>query len=257
MHPPGASGFVDVGHAVAQARHLTAHIVGRYSRSGSPGDEVMSVTTLVAFSADQVCRLSGLSMRQLGYWDRIGFFSPQYTDEDRRKAFSRIYSFRDVVGLRTLSVLRNKHGVSLQELKKVGAWLQQRYNDPWASLKFYVSARRVFFEDPTTGQRIAGRPAGQTAFPVLMKEIERQVDDAARQLQQRANSDLGRITRNRYVAHNTAVMAGTRVPTSAIWNLHKAGYSPEAIIQEYPRLTPEDVGSAIAHEEEQRRRRAS
>jgi hypothetical protein len=30
------------------------------------------------FSAEQVCRLTGLSARQLRYWDLTGFFSPTY-----------------------------------------------------------------------------------------------------------------------------------------------------------------------------------
>jgi len=41
----------------------------------------------------------------VGYWDDTGFFSPTLIDEHRRRAFGRIYSFRDVVGLRTIALL--------------------------------------------------------------------------------------------------------------------------------------------------------
>jgi DNA-binding transcriptional MerR regulator len=211
------------------------------------------MSTLLAFSAEQVCKLTGLSMRQLSYWDRIGFFSPQYADENRRRAYSRIYSFRDVVGLRSLALLRNKHGVSLQELKKVGRWLKERYHDPWSTLKFYVSARRVYFKDPETGANVAGRPLGQVTFPFLLTEVEQEVEAAARELQERRPTDVGEISHNRHVVDNRAVLSGTRIPTSAVWSLHQAGYDTDGIIKEYPLLTPEDVRAAIDHERQRQR----
>jgi uncharacterized protein (DUF433 family) len=45
------------------------------------------------------------------------------------------------------------------------------------------------------------------------------------------------------------VIKGTRVPTSAIWSFHVAGYDTEAIIAEYPTLEPADVEAAVAHEQ--------
>jgi DNA-binding transcriptional MerR regulator len=82
---------------------------------------------LVAFTADHVARLTGLSKRQLGYWDKTEFFAPTLIDEFQRRAFGRIYSFRDVVGLRTIAILRNQHKIALQELRRVGAWLQREH----------------------------------------------------------------------------------------------------------------------------------
>jgi DNA-binding transcriptional MerR regulator len=61
---------------------------------------------IAAFSEEQVERLTGLNTAQLRYWDRMGFFQPSYAGENRRIAYSRIYSFKDVVGLRTLGLLR-------------------------------------------------------------------------------------------------------------------------------------------------------
>lgn len=42
---------------------------------------------LAAFTADNVCRLTGLSARQVGYWAKTGFFSPTLLDEYGRRAF--------------------------------------------------------------------------------------------------------------------------------------------------------------------------
>jgi MerR-like DNA binding protein len=66
-----------------------------------------------AFTEDQVERLTGISQRQLRYWDRTGFFVPSLAYEDRRSPYSRLYSFRDIVSLKIVSALRNEANVPL------------------------------------------------------------------------------------------------------------------------------------------------
>lgn len=231
---------------------LSVAVQGGGRRGITPG-----MTELLAFSAEQVCRLTGLSMRQLRYWDRTGLFRPRYADENRRHPFSRIYSFRDVVGIRTIALLRDKHQLPLQELRKVGAWLTNREDTPWVSLKFYIAGRRVCLDDPGAGAPVAGRPLGQTALPIELRPIACEAQEMVERLHERSGADYGKVTRGRYLAHNAPVLAGTRIPTSAIWNFHRAGYDAEAIIGEYPRLTPKDVRAAISYEERRRQRRAS
>lgn len=214
------------------------------------------MSELLAFSVEQACRLTGLSRRQLEYWDRTGFFAPRYADDNRRRPYSRIYAFRDVVGLRAIAVLRNEHRVPLQDLRTVGNWLASRAEDSWANLTLYVAGRRVFFEDPSTGARVAARPPGQTALPIHMERIFAEVRSASEKLRERRPEDIGTVSRNRFVTQNAPVLAGTRIPTSAVWNLHNNGYDAAAIIRGYPRLTEQDVCAALAHEEQGRVRQA-
>jgi uncharacterized protein (DUF433 family) len=75
---------------------------------------------------------------------------------------------------------------------------------------------------------------------------------AADRLRARQPEEIGQVRRNRYVVHNAWVVAGTRIPTAAIWNFHQAGYNPEQIISEYPRLTHADVQAAIEFETSRR-----
>jgi uncharacterized protein (DUF433 family) len=212
---------------------------------------------LLGFSAEQVCRLTGLSLRQLSYWDATGFFSPEYGDPNRRQPYSRVYSFRDLVGLRVLAQLRRQYAVALQELRAVAAWLADQGSTPWATLRLYVIGRRVAFDDPRTGARLAARPPGQMVLPIHLAEIAAEVQHDIDQMRQRRPEDIGQITRHRYVVHNAPVLAGTRIPTSAIWAFHVEGYDPAAIIREYPRLTPADIEAAIAYEEQRRHQQAS
>lgn len=208
---------------------------------------------IIAFTADHVCRLTGLSARQLGYWDATGFFSPTLLNEHRRRAFGRIYSFRDLVGLRVIALLRKKYAVPLQELRKVGAWLSERHEDPWSTLQFSVAGRKVAFHDPEAGIPTEPRGEGQRIFDIALEPIAASMEEAASQLRQRRRGQIGSIERNRHVVHNAHVIAGTRIPTSAIWNLHDAGYRSGDIIREYPRLKPKDVRAALAFEARRRR----
>lgn len=208
----------------------------------------VAVAEILAFTAEHVCRLTKLSAGQLRYWDKTDFFSPELLDSNGRRTFSRIYSFRDVVGLRTISILRNQHQIPLQELRRVGDWLKHQYNQPWTALSFGLSGRKVVFRDPVKGVYVEPSGLGQHVFEVTLSVIADDMRRAAEKLKERTADQIGSIVRNRYVVHNAWVVAGTRVPTVAVWNFHRAGYTPEQIIREYPRLTKEDIEAAIAHE---------
>ena len=205
---------------------------------------------ILAYTPEQVCRVTGLSRRQLRYWDETGFFRPRYAGEGRR--FGRMYSFKDVVGLKTIAKLRDR--LPLQELRRIGVWLHERYAEPWTNLQFFVVGRQVVFEDPEGRRGLAG--SGQAVLPILLGDVERETEAAAADLLSRRPDQIGHIVRNRYVQHNAWVIDGTRIPTSAVWDFQTAGFSVEQIQREYPRLTVADVLSAIAFEQGQCQERA-
>jgi uncharacterized protein (DUF433 family) len=210
----------------------------------------------IAFTAEQVCSLTGLTARQLAYWDRLKFFAPEHYSDPGK--YGRIYSFRDVVGLRTIAQLRET--VSLQHLRSLGEWLRDNLTEheaPWASLRFYVVGKQVVFVDPRTETPTSSRPPGQMVFEIVLSEIANEVRADVERLRARRPEDEGRITRNRHVLHNRPILAGTRIPTSAIWNFHEAGYDTEHILHEYPDLTTKDIEQAIEHERSHHQKRAA
>lgn len=211
------------------------------------------VPPLLAFTTDHVTRLTGLSSRVLRYWEETGVFAATFTHEDSHRPYRRLYSFRDVVGLRTLAMLRRQHHISLEELRRVGEFLSQHDEAPWASLRFQVAGRHVVFNDPRSGVPISGMPLGQAVIEFKLSEIARDMESKAEQLRDRLPDDYGKLSRHRYVNHNAWVIAGTRIPTTAIWNLHEDGYDTPSIIAEYPQLRPEDVEAAVAHERTERK----
>jgi uncharacterized protein (DUF433 family) len=204
-----------------------------------------------AFSADHVVRLTGLTKRQLSEWDVTGFFRPQYAYENRRSPYSRIYSFRDVVGLRVVSVLRNKYKVPLQHLRKVAEVLSKKDYAFWGQETLYVVNREVSFHEPET-QRVRSVVKGQYVVPIPLEPIIGEVRQAAANLKVRTNEKIGKIERHRLVMHNAPVIAGTRIPTGAIKRFKEAGYSIDEIMREYPSLTRADVKAALAFEESNR-----
>jgi uncharacterized protein (DUF433 family) len=94
-------------------------------------------------------------------------------------------------------------------------------------------------------------------FDIALEPIANEMRRAADQLRERQVNQIGRIVRNRYVVHNAWTLAGTRIPTQAIWNFHEAGCDTAAILSEYPRLTAKDVEAALEWEAKRRQRKAA
>ena len=211
----------------------------------------MEQPEVFAFSVERASRLTGLSVSRLRRWDQIGLYSPEFADEDRSRTYSRVYSFRDIVGLRTLAALRKR--VRLTELHKVGEWLRQHYQSPWSSLRFYIVGRKVLISDPDTGMRVTVPGPQQQALPVIeLEEIARDTRRAIEQMRERHPENIGKVVRHRHMLSNAPTLVGTRIPIAAIWEFHESGYDTHAILREYPELTSGDVQAAIAEEQQRR-----
>lgn len=206
------------------------------------------INVIAAFSEEQTGRLTGVSKYQLRYWDRTNLYTPSYAEENRRMSFSRIYSFKDIVALRVLGVLRNQYNVPAQHLREVSDNLSHFGPDPerWTAAELYVLNRKVIWREPNTRlpQEITSK---QYVVPTISLEnvVRETRNDLAKRKPGRDPSKIGRIDRNKHVNHNRPVLAGTRIPVVAIQRFAEAGYSVDQIIKEYPDLTAEDVQAAL------------
>jgi uncharacterized protein (DUF433 family) len=111
-------------------------------------------------------------------------------------------------------------------------------------VKLAVWNREVSWIDPATG-----KPAGVVSGQFILFELIDVIEDMKKEterLRKRTDDEYGKVIRNRNVAHNRPVFAGTRIPISAIQNFAKAGYSVEQILAEYPSLTEPDITAAVA-----------
>jgi DNA-binding transcriptional MerR regulator len=215
------------------------------------------MSRILAFTGQQASRLTGLSPRVLRYWEQTDVYSASYVDERPRVPYRRIYSFRDVVSLRTLALLRKEHHVKLDDLRRTGRFLRETYpdrSDPWSELRFGLLNGRVVFRDPETGTWLTATPPGQTILPIDVAEIARATEQEAAQFIERRPEDVGVVVRQRYVLGNAWRLAGTRIPTSAVWHFHEDGADAPAIRRAYPDLADADVAAAIDHERRRRGR---
>jgi len=159
-----------------------------------------------------------------------------------------------MVGLRVLALLRNYSHVPLQQLRKVHTLLVAKSASPWSAITFYVLGRSVYFDDPETGLLMSGTQREQRVLEISMARVENVMRNAANRLRVRTSDEVGTVRQYRAVMSHVPVLSGTRIPTSAIWNFHKAGYDTSAILAEYPSLTAVDMGVALADERRRRER---
>lgn len=210
-----------------------------------------AVLPLSAFTTQTASRLTTLSVRQLHYWDKKNFFSPSFVDPNTRRPHSRLYSFRDIVGLRAIAKLRQQ-GVSLQELRKVRAFFESETpEEEWANRQFFSVGDRVFFTHRDAV--VASKPLGQRVEPSIMDlgQIVADVQALIQRLQIRSGEEFGRVTSDRFIMGGTPVIAGTRIPTATISWFRRNGYSFDQILEEFPRLTREDIAAALTAEDGQ------
>ena len=206
-----------------------------------------AMTDLLIFTAEQVSRLTGLPVRVLRDWERTGIFTRHFGGGGGRQPSRRLYSFRDLVELRALAELRQR--LPRKELGKLAAWLREHGDTPLAELGVYLSDGKVELAAPGCEP-----PPGAVRYELepLAAELQR----AVARLGERTPEEFGKVVRRRGVMGGAPILAGTRIPTKAVWSFHEAGYDTAGILEQYPRLTEDDIRAAIAYEAERRQQRA-
>src|SRR3972149_3373891 len=94
-----------------------------------------------SFTIGEVRKITGATMRQLDYWDAIGFLKPS-GGESRRKGW-RSYSFEDLVRARAAVRLREE-GISLEMIQRIVEKLMEHSGDPLRELKLVTYGRHVY-----------------------------------------------------------------------------------------------------------------
>jgi DNA-binding transcriptional MerR regulator len=136
-----------------------------------------------SFSTAEVARLTGLTARQLDWWDRRGFLSPSVSGAAGYGS-KRRYSFTDLVRLRIAARLRAA-GFGLPQVRRVVETLRRldTSRDGLASARLLVADRRVVWAR-TDSELVDLLHGGQL---MLVFPVGEEVADVAR-----AAEDLGR-----------------------------------------------------------------
>lgn len=206
-----------------------------------------------AFTARKVIDLTGLTRRQLQYWDEQKFLSPSISSRSGRGRL-RLYNFGDLVSLRAAADLR-RGGISLQLIRKVVAHLHELdYKQPLAELRFNAVDGHLYFVEADT-VREGSRPDQtivELTVPVaeIVSDLEHRIIDLDRR-------QPGQIEQRYGTLGSQPVIAGTRIPVASIKRLHDDGADEAEILQMYPDLTPADVRAALSEDNQPRHAAAS
>lgn len=98
---------------------------------------------------------------------------------------------------------------------------------------------------PRCGGGLQGEP-----LTVDLDEVKALVEQDVRKLAERGPEEIGQVMRNRWIMSGVPIIAGTRIPTETIAWFHDNGYALDWILENFPRLTAEDIEAAIAFEKE-------
>ena len=91
----------------------------------------------MGYRGPQVCKLVGISYRQLDYWARTDLVRPSLADA-RGSGTQRSYSYRDLVRLKVIKNLLDS-GVKLQAARKAIEYVRGDLGDDWASASLVLN----------------------------------------------------------------------------------------------------------------------
>jgi DNA-binding transcriptional MerR regulator len=89
------------------------------------------------FRGPQVCKIVGISYRQLDYWARTDLVRPSLADA-HGSGTQRRYSYRDLVRLKVIKSLLDA-GVKLQTARKAIEYIRGDLGDDWASASLVLN----------------------------------------------------------------------------------------------------------------------
>jgi DNA-binding transcriptional MerR regulator len=89
------------------------------------------------FRGPQVCKIVGITYRQLDYWARTGLLRPSISDA-RGSGTQRVYSYRDLVELKVITRLLEA-GVSLQSARRAIQCLRENLGEDLASANLVLA----------------------------------------------------------------------------------------------------------------------
>src|SRR5438132_3476665 len=127
------------------------------------------------FTSNDVIRLTGITARQLQWWDERGIVAPA------RQGHRRVYSFEDLTEVAVICELRSK-GFSLQRMRRVVRFLQKEFSKRLAetvsgssSYHLLTDGSTLYLE--TSPQQIVDilKSSRQPMFAICLSDTVRQV----------------------------------------------------------------------------------
>ncbi len=126
----------------------------------------------MSFNTKTSVQLTGLTPRQIDYWDRTHFIKPS-VKEASGYGTGRLYSFEDIVQLKVAKTLIDK-GVSLQKIRKAITYLKKNFPDikkPLAEMRFLTDGETIFVLADKKEKILDALAKGQMVFALAIGEL--------------------------------------------------------------------------------------
>lgn len=139
----------------------------------------------MAFNTKTVIRITGLTQRQIDYWDRTHFIKPS-VKEASGYGTARLYSFNDLVQLKVAKMLIDK-GISLQKIRKSITYLKKNFPDiekPLAEMKFITDGETIFVLTDDKKEILDTLSQGQMIFALAIGELIEELSGEVQKLDQ-------------------------------------------------------------------------
>ncbi|MFN2590996.1 MAG: MerR family transcriptional regulator [Actinomycetota bacterium] len=120
------------------------------------------------YRVPEVCKVVGISYRQLDYWARTELVTPSIKDAGG-SGTQRLYSFQDLVLLRTIKNLLDA-GVSLQSIRRAIEYLRKQLNTEPTSVTLVSDGRRVY-ACTSPGEIVDLLSRGQGVFAIALDKV--------------------------------------------------------------------------------------
>jgi len=124
------------------------------------------------FNSKTVSKITGLSFRQIDYWDRTHFIKPTVSEATGYGSV-RLYSFNDLIQLKVAKTLMDR-GISLQKIRKAINYLKKNMPEvkkPLSELKFLTDGETIFVLTKDKKKIIDTLKSGQLVFSIALGEI--------------------------------------------------------------------------------------
>jgi uncharacterized protein (DUF433 family)/DNA-binding transcriptional MerR regulator len=184
----------------------------------------------MAYEPRVAAALTGATLGQLGYWRKTGVLAPELSE-----ARPVLYSFRDLIALRTAVYLRTDR--SLQAIRKALQTLHDiGETDHLSSYRLVSQGRKSIALVRDDGAVDLVERPGQSLTVVKLGDVLRSFPLGDVEVPNLLHPRR-RLSVDPQVRGGHPVVAGTRVPFELVASLVRDGVAPEKIADFYPSVT--------------------
>lgn len=126
----------------------------------------------MAHNSKTACNLTGITKRQIDYWDSTHLIKPSIQEAGGRGTL-RLYSFEDLVQLAVVKKLKDQ-GITLQKLRKSILYLRKNFPEirkPLTQLKFITDGETIFILTKDKKVILDTLVRGQLVFSLAIGQI--------------------------------------------------------------------------------------